>query len=148
MCLCVCCSWQHTTPSAAGCPAPADQHWLPVLLGQPSHWSDDLRWSLRSLLLHGEWDLHQLQKHWSWASYIVLKIHVLFLRVTLVVLWSVRNLEPGLWLVLCPGEAQLALLPLLQSMPVSPSCVPGSTRPSLPTEHVTYERFQHQANPQ
>lgn len=58
-------------------------------------------------------------------------------RVTLVVLWSVRSLELGLWLVLCLGAADSAVCPHLGCMLVSPCCVPGWTRSLLPTELVT-----------
>lgn len=57
-----------------------------------------------------------------------------FSRVILVVLWSVRRMESGLWLVLCPGEAAPAQPAHLVCTPVSPNSVPGLTRPLLQTK--------------
>lgn len=58
-------------------------------------------------------------------------------RVTLVVLWSVRRLALGPWLVSCPGAAEPALPQCPVCTPVSQSCVPGWIRPSPPTECIT-----------
>lgn len=62
------------------------------------------------------------------------KLFYVFYREILVVLWSVRRMESGLWLVSCPGEAALAPLHPLLCTPVSPNSVPGLTRPLLLTK--------------
>lgn len=49
----VCCSSRHPSSLATGCSPPADQWGLPYVLGQQDYRSDDLRWSLWSLLMHG-----------------------------------------------------------------------------------------------
>ena len=67
-------------------------------------------------------------------------------RATLVVLWSVRRPEPGLWSVSCPGAVEPALPPCLACTPASPSSVPGWIRSSLPTEHVRQDSFQFEAD--
>lgn len=65
------------------------------------------------------------------------KTYLSHLRVTLVVLWSVRGVERGTKWVLCPGAHLTAMCEPLPCTPVCPTCAAGSTRLLLPTNVQT-----------
>lgn len=138
-------SSQYSQQAAAGRPAPAVQRAVQDPLGQQHLRRDDLCWRSRSHFLHGEAPPTYLSVTVSvdHTLYWCLFINMLCFRATLAVLWSVRRTTSGLWLVSSPGEAAVALPPLLPSTPVSPSSVPGPTRSSPPTKSSEAEPPSH-----